>query len=234
MLGWYDLPIYSNLYISTMWISCNVQEGRDSNFPYICESNESVSICRTNRHLKWERIQLQIQELPQMDIFQTISTNHWLVVSTHLKNISQIGSFPQVGVKITNLWNHHPDHLLYIQSCYHSRLVPPKKNTPHTKWTSDATIFATRRFYSQVAQCLNQLLICSSFTVYILEKWSSMAPLLITKHKPRLRISFKQSTCQDKVLLIKCVSPKKTNMTMEHPPFQDVFPIENGDFPMSC
>ena len=30
-----------------------------------------------------------------------------LVVSTHLKNISQIGSFPQVGVRIKNIWNHH-------------------------------------------------------------------------------------------------------------------------------
>ena len=28
----------------------------------------------------------------------------WLVVSTHLKNISQIGSFPQAGVKISNIW----------------------------------------------------------------------------------------------------------------------------------
>ena len=26
----------------------------------------------------------------------------------------------------------------------------------------------------------------------------------------------------------------KTNMTMETPPFEDVFPIENCDFPMSC
>ena len=31
----------------------------------------------------------------------------WLVVSTHLKNISQIGSFLQVRVKIKNVWNHH-------------------------------------------------------------------------------------------------------------------------------
>ena len=30
-----------------------------------------------------------------------------LVVSTHLTNISQIGSFPQIGVKIKNLWNHY-------------------------------------------------------------------------------------------------------------------------------
>ena len=30
----------------------------------------------------------------------------WLVVSTHLKHISQNGNLPQVGVK-TNNWNHH-------------------------------------------------------------------------------------------------------------------------------
>ena len=33
----------------------------------------------------------------------------WLVVSTHLKNISQNGNLPQVGVKIKNIWNHQPD-----------------------------------------------------------------------------------------------------------------------------
>ena len=31
----------------------------------------------------------------------------WLVVSTHLKNISQIGNLPQVGVKMKKHWNHH-------------------------------------------------------------------------------------------------------------------------------
>ena len=31
------------------------------------------------------------------------------MVSTHLKHISQIGSFPQVGVKIKHIWNHHLD-----------------------------------------------------------------------------------------------------------------------------
>ena len=30
-----------------------------------------------------------------------------LVVSTHLKNITQIGNLPQVGVKFRNMWNHH-------------------------------------------------------------------------------------------------------------------------------
>ena len=30
------------------------------------------------------------------------------------------------------------------------------------------------------------------------------------------------------------VPARKTNMARENPPFEDVFPIENGDFPMSC
>ena len=30
------------------------------------------------------------------------------------------------------------------------------------------------------------------------------------------------------------VTPVKTNMTLENPPFEDVFPIESRDFPMSC
>ena len=33
---------------------------------------------------------------------------YWLVVQpTHLKNISQNGNLPQIGVKIKNIWNHH-------------------------------------------------------------------------------------------------------------------------------
>ena len=36
----------------------------------------------------------------------------WLLVSTHLKNISQIRNLPQIGVKIKNLWNHQEVHIL--------------------------------------------------------------------------------------------------------------------------
>ena len=32
-----------------------------------------------------------------------------MVEPTHLKNISQNGNLPQIGVKIKNIWNHHPD-----------------------------------------------------------------------------------------------------------------------------
>ena len=39
----------------------------------------------------------------------------WLVVSTYLKNISQNGNLPQIGVNMKNIWNHHPDIcILYI------------------------------------------------------------------------------------------------------------------------
>ena len=31
----------------------------------------------------------------------------WLVLSTHLKNISQNGNLPQIGMKIKHIWNHH-------------------------------------------------------------------------------------------------------------------------------
>jgi len=41
----------------------------------------------------------------------------WLVVSTHLKNSSQIASFPQVRVKIENIWNHDPVSYILSVEC---------------------------------------------------------------------------------------------------------------------
>ena len=38
-------------------------------------------------------------------------TEFWLVVSIHLKNISQNGNLPQIGVKIRNISNHHLENL---------------------------------------------------------------------------------------------------------------------------
>ena len=40
----------------------------------------------------------------------------YLVVSTPLNNISQIGSFPHVGMNIKNIWNHH---LVVLDVCLH-------------------------------------------------------------------------------------------------------------------
>ena len=43
------------------------------------------------------------QNLPSTCRFWS-SMIHWLVVSTHLKNISQNENLPQVGMKIKNIW----------------------------------------------------------------------------------------------------------------------------------
>ena len=44
----------------------------------------------------------------------SVNTKNWLVVEpTHMKNISQIGSFPQIGVNIKNIWNQHPEKDVY-------------------------------------------------------------------------------------------------------------------------
>ena len=48
----------------------------------------------------------------------------WLVVSTQLKNISQIGSFPQVGVKIRNVWNHQLGEWFFFSSGEFWRVYP--------------------------------------------------------------------------------------------------------------
>ena len=38
----------------------------------------------------------------------------WLVVSTHLKNTSQIGNLPQIGGENKNMWNHQLDGYEHI------------------------------------------------------------------------------------------------------------------------
>ena len=58
-------------------------------------------------------LQRKVHRLCCKDIFpcfwessQTNAKQNSLVVSTHLKNLSQNGNLPQVGVKIKNVWNH--------------------------------------------------------------------------------------------------------------------------------
>ena len=51
------------------------------------------------------------------------STFFWLVVSTHLKDISQNGNLPQLGVKIENLRHHHLVFGMYmLLAMWNSRL----------------------------------------------------------------------------------------------------------------
>ena len=50
---------------------------------------------------------LTIDHLDTTQPTPNLADSDWLVVSTHLKNISQNGNLPQIGVKIKNIWNHH-------------------------------------------------------------------------------------------------------------------------------
>ena len=72
--------------------------------PDIAEWNISIF-----KYEKYIYTQFQSRSIfqPAMLVYRSVLI--WLVVSTQLKNLSQIGSFPQgSGWKIKNIWNHHP------------------------------------------------------------------------------------------------------------------------------
>ena len=60
---------------------------------------------------------------PRLPKFQNLSCSIyiWLVVSTHLKNISQTGNLPQIGVKIKNIWNILKPPTRYVCRCRSGR-----------------------------------------------------------------------------------------------------------------
>ena len=75
--------------------------------PKIYQPNGEVKPCHclletTHHLLNWCPLNIPKQTGSPMNI----RNDNFLVVSTHLKNISQIGSFPQVGAKIKNIRNH--------------------------------------------------------------------------------------------------------------------------------
>ena len=60
----------------------------------------------------------------------TSNNTGWLVVSTPLKNISQNGNLPQVGVKIENIWNHH----LEQHRCLDGMFLGSSHTEPQFRW----------------------------------------------------------------------------------------------------
>ena len=85
------------------------------------------------------------------------------VVSTHLKNISQNGNLPQVGVKIKNIWKHH---LLFKQIIQSMRLILSKnlnsmeifegETLPKPFLRTKHTPQITQYFKESVANCLRR------------------------------------------------------------------------------
>ena len=61
--------------------------------------------------IPWDRTRKKFTEKNKSK--KTTSKMIYLVVEpTHLKNIRQIGSFPQEGVNMKNIWNHHPGNVV--------------------------------------------------------------------------------------------------------------------------
>ena len=76
---------------------------------------------------------------------------NWLVVSTHLKNISQNGNLPQIGVKITNIWNHRLDKTFKQPTTPGLHLLPQRNlacNEAETPSASPAGFQGQGRFQS--------------------------------------------------------------------------------------
>ena len=80
--------------------------------------------------------------------------NHWLVVEpTPLKNMSQNGNLPQIGMKIKNLWNHH------LESVHFSGGVliktPTQKQKKQTPLSFNGFLFSGLRSLLQVFMKVN-------------------------------------------------------------------------------
>ena len=54
--------------------------------------------------------------------------NLWLVVSTHLENICQMGNLPQIGVKIKNVSNHQLDLMFFDSEKFYFGVREPFTN----------------------------------------------------------------------------------------------------------
>ena len=91
------------------------------------------------------------------------------MVSTHLKNISQNGNLPQIGVNIKNIWNHHPGiHASYFHRTFLQNLdqrsrqkvshdwIPTKNSRffEQLKPTSYMDLYGTRiKFLESISDC---------------------------------------------------------------------------------
>ena len=76
-----------------------------------CRSQATLSAAWMNQKFTDSNIEELMYTLKVVNLY-------WLVVSTHLKNFSQIGNLPQVGMKIKNVWNHHP--VYFVVTCIYS------------------------------------------------------------------------------------------------------------------
>ena len=69
----------------------------------------------------------------------------WWLNQPILKNVRQIGPFPQVGVKIKNLWNHHLERIYTLPE---TNTSPPEKQAELAKKETSSS-----NYQCSVASC---------------------------------------------------------------------------------
>ena len=79
--------------------------------------------------------------------------SYWLVVSTHLKNLSQIGKLPQIVVKSKNIWNRH---LAYID-IYRTSIIVLTNMSPASTIHPFFCHTSTHQIHSKVLNRINIL-----------------------------------------------------------------------------
>ena len=86
---------------------------------------------RSLRKPRFERAPANCSSLYEESASVCPPKKNWLVVSAHLKNISQNGNLPQIGVKIKNIWNHHLEKVKpasFLNASFFN--TPPSNQSP--------------------------------------------------------------------------------------------------------
>ena len=76
------------------------EAGREKKSSTVAPDNLHRNVLQ-RRQLEGEILQKNTMDFHGLNLQQTL--NYWLVVSTHLKNMSQLGNLPQKGVNIKHV-----------------------------------------------------------------------------------------------------------------------------------
>ena len=141
------------------------------------------------------------------------------MVSTHLKNISQNGNLPQIGVKIKNIWNHHLEKSLFWRFLNYfvnnRRIAASWAQCRHDDSNTTKLEFTVQKIQTQPTsprQNLNVSLMLFDHNSYLLAityrhlRWATKSPSKPTQpNTPYVKISvetinhhFGESTSQKK------------------------------------
>ena len=108
-------------------------------------NNQGYFHCSDGKYTAWFMV-VSLQGIPwKVDNLLKIPyplvywSNYLFVVSTHLKNISQIGNLPQIGVKIKNIWNHHLDYYVPDAPCMYYFIYMKGETWPH-EWRGNGWV----------------------------------------------------------------------------------------------